>query len=101
MCPHLCDHKLLDYFLTRRGHSHPPSPPPSRATRRTDPFSSNILDVIEESLQRGKATCVAFNRRGTLLAAGTTDGVVVIWVGLALHSRVVSEIDWLLASCLD
>lgn len=53
--------------------------PHTNARHTTDPFSSNILDVIEESLQRGKATCVAFNRRGTLLAAGTTDGIVVIW----------------------
>jgi len=35
--------------------------------------------VLEESLQRGRATCVAFNRRGTLLAAGTAAGVVEIW----------------------
>ena len=35
--------------------------------------------MLEESLQRGRATCVAFNRRGTLLAAGTAAGVVEIW----------------------
>ena len=35
--------------------------------------------MIEESLQRGRATCVAFNRNGTLLATGTASGVVEIW----------------------
>ena len=35
--------------------------------------------MIEQSLQCGKATCIAFNRRGTLLAAGTSRGSVVIW----------------------
>ena len=35
--------------------------------------------MLEESLQRGRATCLAFNRRGTLLAAGTAAGVVEIW----------------------
>ena len=40
---------------------------------------AHALEVLEESLQRGRATCAAFNRRGTLLAAGTAAGVVEIW----------------------
>ena len=39
----------------------------------------HALEVLEESLQRGRATCAAFNRQGTLLAAGTAAGVVEIW----------------------
>ena len=38
-----------------------------------------MLEIIEESLQHGKATCVAFNRRGTLLAAGTSGGSIAIF----------------------
>ena len=37
------------------------------------------MEVIEEALQQGKATCLAFNRRGTLLAAGTAAGTIEIW----------------------
>ena len=37
------------------------------------------IELIEEALQHGKATCVAFNRRGTLLAAGTAAGSVQVW----------------------
>ena len=45
----------------------------------SDASDAHALEVLEESLQRGRATCVAFNRRGTLLAAGTAAGVVEIW----------------------
>ena len=38
-----------------------------------------MLEIIEEALQHGKATCVAFNRRGTLLAAGTSGGSIAIF----------------------
>ena len=48
--------------------------------KKTDASTSSpVLEVIEESLQRGRATCVAFNRNGTLLATGTASGVVEIW----------------------
>ena len=45
----------------------------------SDAADAHALEVLEESLQRGRATCAAFNRRGTLLAAGTAAGVVEIW----------------------
>lgn len=39
--------------------------------RLIDPFQSvELPEVIEEYLEQGTATCVAFNRRGTLLAGG-------------------------------
>ena len=41
----------------------------SLARRLLDPFQSvELPEVIEEFLEQGTATCVAFNRRGTLLA---------------------------------
>jgi WD40 repeat protein len=36
-------------------------------------------DAIEQRLVNGKATVAAFSRRGNLLAAGRSDGSVVIW----------------------
>ncbi|GLJ50859.1 hypothetical protein SUGI_1083410 [Cryptomeria japonica] len=47
--------------------------------RVIDPFKGDFPEVIEEFLEKGTARCIAFNRRGTLLAAGCTDGACVIW----------------------
>eukprot|EP00249_Psilotum_nudum_P023334 c28833_g1_i3 orf=339-2225(-) len=44
-----------------------------------DPFQSDFPEVIEEYLEHGFTKCIAFNRRGTLLAAGGTGGTCVIW----------------------
>ncbi|KAJ6754741.1 RETINOBLASTOMA-BINDING PROTEIN 5 [Salix purpurea] len=44
-----------------------------------DPLQGDFPEVIEEYLQHGLMKCIAFNRRGTLLAAGCTDGSCVIW----------------------
>ncbi|CAI5463272.1 unnamed protein product [Closterium sp. Yama58-4] len=44
-----------------------------------DPFQNDFPEVIEEYLDHRAAKCIAFNRRGTLLAAGCADGVCVIW----------------------
>eukprot|EP00850_Spirogloea_muscicola_P020873 SM000229S07509 [mRNA] locus=s229:214679:216789:+ [translate_table: standard] len=44
-----------------------------------DPFQSGFPEVVEEYLEHGFARCIAFNRRGTLLAAGCADGASVIW----------------------
>ncbi|KAL2642152.1 hypothetical protein R1flu_009739 [Riccia fluitans] len=44
-----------------------------------DPFQSDFPEVIEEYLEHGSTKCIAFNRRGTLLAAGCLDGSCVIW----------------------
>ncbi|KAF9375950.1 hypothetical protein BGX21_003648, partial [Mortierella sp. AD011] len=35
--------------------------------------------VIEDTLEDGPAVTVRFNRRGTLLAAGCSDGTIVVW----------------------
>lgn len=45
----------------------------------TDPLQGDFPEVIEEYLQHGIMKCIAFNRRGTLLAAGCADGSCVIW----------------------
>lgn len=44
-----------------------------------DPLQGDFPEVIEEYLQHGNMKCIAFNRRGTLLAAGCSDGSCVIW----------------------
>ncbi|XP_072992512.1 protein RBL [Typha latifolia] len=44
-----------------------------------DPLQGDFPEVIEEYLQHGNMKCIAFNRRGTLLAAGCADGSCVIW----------------------
>ncbi|XP_047339034.1 protein RBL-like isoform X2 [Impatiens glandulifera] len=44
-----------------------------------DPLQGDFPEVIEEFLEYGTMKCIAFNRRGTLLAAGCTDGSCIIW----------------------
>ncbi|XP_024534159.1 protein RBL [Selaginella moellendorffii] len=44
-----------------------------------DPFQNDFPEVIEEFLEHGITKSIAFNRRGTLLAAGCADGSCVIW----------------------
>ncbi|KAL1531521.1 protein RBL-like [Salvia divinorum] len=44
-----------------------------------DPLQGDFPEVIEEYLERGVMKCIAFNRRGNLLAAGCSDGSCVIW----------------------
>ncbi|CAA2983242.1 RBL isoform X1 [Olea europaea subsp. europaea] len=44
-----------------------------------DPLQGDFPEVIEEYLEHGVMKCVAFNRRGTLLAAGCSDGSCIIW----------------------
>lgn len=40
-----------------------------------DPFQSvQLPEIIEEFLEQGTTTCIAFNRRGTLLAGGSGGG---------------------------
>ncbi|KAF9935111.1 hypothetical protein BGZ65_003483, partial [Modicella reniformis] len=43
------------------------------------PFEQDFPEVIEDTLENGPAVTVRFNRRGTLLAAGCSDGTIVIW----------------------
>lgn len=44
-----------------------------------DPLQGDFPEVIEEYLEHGFMKCIAFNRRGTLLAAGGSDGSCIIW----------------------
>ncbi|GAV74696.1 WD40 domain-containing protein [Cephalotus follicularis] len=44
-----------------------------------DPLQGDFPEVIEEYLEHGVMKCIAFNRRGTLLAAGCSDGCCIIW----------------------
>ena len=44
-----------------------------------DPFEQDFPEVIEDTLEAGQAVTVKFNRRGTLLAAGCSDGTIVVW----------------------
>jgi len=38
-----------------------------------------MLEVVEERLAHERTTCCAWNRRGTLLACGTSSGTIVLW----------------------
>ncbi|KAM0859487.1 hypothetical protein ACQ4PT_047160 [Festuca glaucescens] len=44
-----------------------------------DPLQGDFPETIEEFLQHGNMKCIAFNRRGTLLAAGCANGSCIIW----------------------
>lgn len=44
-----------------------------------DPLQGDFPEVIEEYLEHGIMKCIAFSRRGTLLAAGCSNGSCVIW----------------------
>uniref|UniRef100_A0A7N0RCH2 Uncharacterized protein n=1 Tax=Kalanchoe fedtschenkoi TaxID=63787 RepID=A0A7N0RCH2_KALFE len=44
-----------------------------------DPLQGDFPEIIEEYLEHGVMKCIAFNRRGTLLAAGCADGSFVVW----------------------
>ncbi|KAI3669184.1 hypothetical protein L6452_40410 [Arctium lappa] len=44
-----------------------------------DPLQGDFPEVIEEYLEHGIMKCISFNRRGTLLAAGCSDGSCVVW----------------------
>ncbi|CAL6438340.1 unnamed protein product [Bathycoccus prasinos] len=45
----------------------------------TNPDDPNALEHIEERLSSGRTTCCQWNRRGNVLAAGTTKGTIVLW----------------------
>ncbi|KAG2442313.1 hypothetical protein HXX76_002399 [Chlamydomonas incerta] len=71
--------------------------------RLLDPFQSvELPEIIEEFLDHGSAQCMAFHRRGTLLASGTKEGQVVIWdfdtrgVAAVLHGHTapVTSVSW-------
>ncbi|GFR40767.1 hypothetical protein Agub_g1380, partial [Astrephomene gubernaculifera] len=71
--------------------------------RLLDPFQFTALpEHIEEYLDHGLALCMAFNRRGTLLASGTREGQVVLWdfdtrgvaSVLSGHEGPVTSVSW-------
>ncbi|CAN6212978.1 unnamed protein product [Urochloa humidicola] len=82
-----------------------------------DPYQGEFPEIIEEYLQHGTMKCIAFNRTGTLLGAGCSNGSCVIWdfetKGLAREFRdkdytaPITSISWskyghrLLASATD
>ncbi|CAL5078031.1 unnamed protein product [Urochloa decumbens] len=82
-----------------------------------DPYQGEFPEIIEEYLQHGTMKCIAFNRTGTLLAAGCSNGSCVIWdfetKGLAREFRdkdytaPITSVSWskyghrLLASATD
>ncbi|XP_038694820.1 protein RBL-like isoform X2 [Tripterygium wilfordii] len=55
-----------------------------------DPLQGDFPEVIDEflALENGVMKCVAFNRRGMLLAAGCADGRCIIW---DFETRVVAK----------
>ncbi|KAG0201915.1 hypothetical protein BGX28_005404 [Mortierella sp. GBA30] len=67
-----------------------------------DPFEQDFPEVIEDTLEDGPAVTVKFNRRGTLLAAGCSDGTIVVWdfdtrgVSRSLigHVKTVTSLSW-------
>ncbi|KAK3148042.1 hypothetical protein QOZ80_3BG0289880 [Eleusine coracana subsp. coracana] len=44
-----------------------------------DPYQGEFPETIEEFLQHGSMKCISFNRTGTLLAAGCSNGSCIIW----------------------
>ncbi|KAF9906916.1 hypothetical protein EC991_011479 [Linnemannia zychae] len=80
-----------------------------------DPFEQDFPEVIEDTLEDGPAVRLKFNRRGTLLAAGCTDGTIVVWdfdtrgVSRSLigHVKTITSLSWsrngryLLSSSMD
>jgi COMPASS component SWD1 len=66
-----------------------------------DPFQT-LPEIIEDTLFSGVASCLAFNRRGSLLAVGGNDGTVSLWDfdtrGIAkkitAHANFVSSVSW-------
>ncbi|CAG8585480.1 3032_t:CDS:2, partial [Paraglomus occultum] len=66
------------------------------------PFEQDYPETIEQILSDGPAISVCFNRRGTLLAGGCSDGSCIIWdfdtkgVARRLHSHVskVTSVSW-------
>ncbi|KAF9135890.1 hypothetical protein BGW39_010705 [Mortierella sp. 14UC] len=80
-----------------------------------DPFEQDFPEVIEDTLEDGPAVKLKFNRRGTLLAAGCTDGTIVVWdfdtrgVSRSLigHVKTITSLSWsrngryLLSSSMD
>ncbi|KAG2218800.1 hypothetical protein INT45_005447, partial [Circinella minor] len=66
------------------------------------PWEQEYPQIIEETLEDGYVLNCKFNRRGTLLAAGTHDGRCVIWdfdtKGIARnmlgHIKPVSSVSW-------
>jgi len=77
------------------------------------PRANDYPNQIECTLDFGHSVCVAFNRRGTLLASGLADGRIAIWDFqtqclaklLRQHSQAVTSLMWsrngrkLLSSC--
>ncbi|KAG0040246.1 chromatin binding protein [Podila clonocystis] len=67
-----------------------------------DPFEQDFPEVIEDTLEDGPAVTVKFNRRGTLLAAGCSDGSIVVWdfdtrgVSRSLlgHVKTITSLSW-------
>ncbi|CAO3563655.1 unnamed protein product [Mortierella alpina] len=67
-----------------------------------DPFEQDFPEVIEDTLEDGPAVTVRFNRRGTLLAAGCSDGTIVVWdfdtrgVSRSLigHVKTITSLSW-------
>ncbi|KAG0057401.1 hypothetical protein BGZ83_010860 [Gryganskiella cystojenkinii] len=67
-----------------------------------DPFEQDFPEVIEDTLEEGQAVTVKFNRRGTLLAAGCSDGTIVVWDfdtrgvsrSLVGHVKTITSLSW-------
>ncbi|KAI9246120.1 WD40-repeat-containing domain protein [Phascolomyces articulosus] len=67
-----------------------------------DPWEQEYPQIIEETLEDGYVLNCKFNRRGTLLAAGTHDGRCVVWdfdtKGIARnllgHIKPVASVSW-------
>ncbi|EGD77937.1 hypothetical protein PTSG_09572 [Salpingoeca rosetta] len=67
-----------------------------------DPFGTKIPDVIEHTLEEGIALTSKFNRKGSLLATGCSDGKVVLWdfdtkspaTSLDKHTMAVLGLSW-------
>jgi WD40 repeat protein len=95
-----------EFRIAECAHKTPSSFPTN--PQRKDPFEQDLPELIEDLIEDGAIATCAFNRQGSLLAAGCTDGRVNIydWMTRGLirtlvgHGGLVTSLRYILVRCL-